>query len=74
MIQIVVNGVFIEEHKEIDERPLFRSFSRTFCLIPFNNGWIIISDMLFITLVTDELYFVSKLFIYLSCFYYTGCF
>ncbi|XP_025191697.1 nuclear RNA export factor 1-like [Melanaphis sacchari] len=55
MIQIVLNGVFAEDFKIYDFNPLYRSFCRTFCIVPFGNGWSIISDMFFITIVTDEL-------------------
>lgn len=61
MIQIVVNGVFAENFKDTDHRHVFRSFCRTFCIVPFNMGWSIISDMMFVTLITDEILLVSKL-------------
>lgn len=59
MVQIVVNGVFAEDFIETNHRHIFRSFCRTFCIIPFGNGWSIISDMIFITVVSDELLLVS---------------
>ncbi|XP_015373153.1 PREDICTED: nuclear RNA export factor 1-like isoform X2 [Diuraphis noxia] len=55
MIQVVVNGVFAEEFNENHNYQVFRSFCRTFCLVPAVNGWIILSDMMFVTLVTSEL-------------------
>ncbi|VVC28362.1 Hypothetical protein CINCED_3A015947 [Cinara cedri] len=54
LIQIVVNGVFAENYKENQQRPLFRSFCRAFSIVPFGNGWSILSDMLFVTLVNEE--------------------
>ncbi|XP_025206227.1 nuclear RNA export factor 1-like [Melanaphis sacchari] len=55
MIQIVLNGVFAEDFKETKSRHVYRSFCRTFCIVPVGSGWSIYSDMLFVTLVTDEL-------------------
>ncbi|XP_060839178.1 nuclear RNA export factor 1-like [Rhopalosiphum padi] len=55
MVQIVLNGVFAEDFKETNYRHVYRSFCRTFCIVPVGSGWSIISDMLFITIVTDEL-------------------
>lgn len=60
MIQVVVNGVFAEEFNENHNYQVFRSFCRTFCLVPAVSGWIILSDMMFVTLVTSELLAVSK--------------
>jgi len=68
MIQIVVNGVFAENFKDTDHRHVFRSFCRTFCIVPFNMGWSIISDMMFVTLANDELMLVSKLVLCLFFF------
>lgn len=65
MVQIVINGVFAEDFIETNHRHIFRSFCRTFCIIPFGNGWSIISDMLFVTVVSDELLLVSKLVFFL---------
>lgn len=61
MIQIVVNGVFVEEFKETNIRHVYRSFARTFSIVPVGNGWSIISDMLFVTVVSDEILLVSKM-------------
>lgn len=61
MIQIVVNGVFAEDFKETNVRHVYRSFSRTFSIVPVGNGWGIISDMLFVTVVTDEILLVSEI-------------
>ncbi|XP_060841874.1 nuclear RNA export factor 1-like [Rhopalosiphum padi] len=55
IIQVVVNGVFAEEFNENHNCQVFRSFSRTFSLVPAVNCWIILSDMMFITLVSSEL-------------------
>ncbi|XP_022175908.1 nuclear RNA export factor 1-like isoform X2 [Myzus persicae] len=55
IIQVIVNGVFAEEFNENHNYQVFRSFSRIFCLVPAVNGWIILSDMMFVTLVTSEL-------------------
>jgi len=60
MVQIVVNGVFAEDFKESNFRQVFRSFCRTFCIVPFGSGWSILSDMMFITVVSDELLLVSQ--------------
>lgn len=60
MVQIVVNGVFIEDYKETNIRQVFRSFCRTFCIVPVDSGWRILSDMLYVTVVSDELLLVSK--------------
>lgn len=57
----MVNGVFAEEFNENHNYQVFRSFSRTFSLVPAINGWIILSDMMFVTLVSSELAAVSKL-------------
>ncbi|KAE9530577.1 hypothetical protein AGLY_011039, partial [Aphis glycines] len=57
LLQIVVNGVFAEE---TNDKHIFRSFCRTFCLVPVGSSWNIISDMLFITTVTDELLLESS--------------
>lgn len=54
-----MNGVFAENYVETQQRPLFRSFCRAFGLVPFESGWSIFSDMLFITEVTDDQYYVS---------------
>lgn len=69
MVQVVVNGVFAEDYAE-NKRPLFRSFSRTFCIVPVGSGWSIISDMLFITTVTDEILIVRILFSSFFFFFY----
>lgn len=61
MLQIVVNGVFAEDFKETNFRPVFRSFSRTFCIVPVGSGWSIISDMLFVTIVSEELLIVRTI-------------
>lgn len=53
----MVNGVFIE----VNEEKIFQSFCRLFCLVPIEEGWCILNDMLFVTLVSDELLVVSKL-------------
>ncbi|XP_015373159.1 PREDICTED: nuclear RNA export factor 1-like [Diuraphis noxia] len=60
MVQIVLNGVFAEDFKETNYRQVYRSFCRTFCIVPVGSGWSIISDMLFITTVTDELLLESS--------------
>ncbi|CAH1731565.1 unnamed protein product [Aphis gossypii] len=60
MIQIVLNGVFAEDFKETNHRHVYRSFCRTFCIVPVGSGWSIISDMFFVTLVTDELLLESS--------------
>ena len=60
MVQIVINGVFAENFKETNYRNIYRSFCRTFCIVPVGSGWNIISDMLFVTIVTDELLIVSE--------------
>jgi len=65
MVQIVVNGVFAEDFKETNYRHVYRSFCRTFCIVPIGSGWSIISDMLFVTTVTDELLLVSE---FVFCF------
>ncbi|VVC38388.1 Nuclear transport factor 2,TAP C-terminal (TAP-C) domain,Nuclear transport factor 2, eukaryote,UBA- [Cinara cedri] len=59
-IQIVVNGVFAENFKETQQRPLFRSFCRAFCIVPFGSGWSILNDMLFVTEVNDDQYYESS--------------
>lgn len=65
MIQINVNGVFAEDFKETNLRPVFRSFCRSFCIVPVGSGWSIMNDMLFITVVSDELLIVRKIGVYL---------
>ncbi|XP_029344670.1 nuclear RNA export factor 1-like [Acyrthosiphon pisum] len=55
MVQIVLNGVFVEDFKETNCKHTCRSFCRTFCIVPVGNGWSIISDMLFITTITEDL-------------------
>ncbi|XP_025202678.1 nuclear RNA export factor 1-like [Melanaphis sacchari] len=60
MVQIVLNGVFSEDFKETNYKHVFRSFCRTFCIVPVGNGWSIISDMFFITIVTEELLLESS--------------
>ncbi|KAE9523233.1 hypothetical protein AGLY_016369 [Aphis glycines] len=60
MIQIILNGVFAEDFKETNHRHVYRSFCRTFCIVPVGSGWSIISDMFFVTLVTDELLLESS--------------
>ncbi|KAL4152884.1 hypothetical protein QTP88_000717 [Uroleucon formosanum] len=60
MVQIVVNGVFAEDFKVTDRRHIYQSFCRTFCIVPVGSGWSIISDMLFVTIVTDELLLESS--------------
>jgi len=65
MIEIVVNGVFAENFKETTLRHVFRLFSRTFCLVSFNSGWIITSDMMFVTCITQELLAVIKHVLYI---------
>ncbi|KAE9534785.1 hypothetical protein AGLY_008077 [Aphis glycines] len=60
MIQIVLNGVFAEDFKETNHRHVYRSFCRTFCIVPVGSGWSIISDMFFVTIVTDELLLESS--------------
>jgi hypothetical protein len=71
----VVNGVFAEEFNENHNCQVFRSFSRTFSLVPAVNCWIILSDMMFITLVSSELMEVSKLFlVYFLKVYYKCAF
>ncbi|XP_016663786.1 nuclear RNA export factor 1-like [Acyrthosiphon pisum] len=60
MVQIVVNGVFAENFKITNYRNIYRSFCRTFCIVPVGSGWNIISDMLFVTIVTDELLLESS--------------
>lgn len=61
MIQIIVNGVFAEDFKETNIRHVYRSFSRTFSIVPVGTGWSIISDMLFVTVVSDEILLVSEI-------------
>jgi nuclear RNA export factor len=61
MVQIVLNGVFAEDFKETNQRQVFRSFCRTFSIVPIGSGWSIVSDMLFVTVVNDELLKVSEL-------------
>lgn len=61
MIQVVVNGVFIEEFNKTSIKHVCRSFSRAFFIVPYGNGWRIINDMLFVTIATDELILVSKM-------------
>jgi len=61
MVQIVVNGVFVEDYKETNIRQLYRSFCRSFCIVPVESGWRILSDMHFVTVVSDELLLVSNL-------------
>ncbi|KAF0758606.1 nuclear RNA export factor 1-like isoform X2 [Aphis craccivora] len=51
MVQIVLNGVF----EETNDRHVFRSLCKPFCIVPVGSGWSIISDMLFITTITGEL-------------------
>ena len=65
MVQIVLNGVFAEDFKETNNRHIYRSFCRTFCIVPVGGGWSIINDMCFITTVTDELLLVSE---FVFCF------
>lgn len=60
MVQIVVNGVFVENYKENNIRQVYRSFSRSFCIVPVESGWRILSDMLYVTVVSDELLLVRK--------------
>ncbi|XP_060842102.1 nuclear RNA export factor 1-like isoform X1 [Rhopalosiphum padi] len=60
MVQIVLNGVFAEDFKETHCRHIYRSFCRTFCIVPVGSGWSIISDMFFITLVTKEILLESS--------------
>lgn len=60
MVQIVVNGVFAEDFKETNHRHVFRSFSRTFCIVPVGSGWSILNDTMFVTIVSDELLLVSE--------------
>jgi len=60
MVQIVVNGVFAEDYKENNVRKLFRSFCRTFCIVPVESGWRILSDMFYVTVVSDELLLESS--------------
>lgn len=60
MVQIVVNGVFAENFEESDPMYTFRSFCRTFCLVPDENSWRILSDMLFITVVSNEIKMARK--------------
>jgi len=67
MVQIVLNGVFAEDFKETNYRQTCRSFCRTFCIVPVGSGWSIISDMLFVTIVTDELLLVSELVFCFIC-------
>lgn len=55
MVQIVVNGVFCEDFKETNYRHVFRSFCRTFSIVPVGGGWSILGDMFFLTTVNDEL-------------------
>jgi len=69
MIQIVLNGVFAEDFKETNHRHVYRSFCRTFCIVPVGSGWSIISDMLFVTIVTDELLLVSEFVFIRICKY-----
>ncbi|XP_016655990.1 nuclear RNA export factor 1 isoform X2 [Acyrthosiphon pisum] len=52
---VVVNGVFAEEYNENHNHQVFRSFCRTFSLVPAVNGWVILSDMMLVTLVSSEL-------------------
>lgn len=61
MVQIVINGVFAEDFKETNIRHVFRSFCRAFSIVPVGSGWSIVSDMLFVTIVNDELLLVSEL-------------
>lgn len=58
MVQIVVNGVFAENVEENYPKYLFRSFCRTFCLVPDGSTWRILSDMLFVTVVSNEIIMV----------------
>lgn len=71
MVQIVVNGVFAEDYDAESKKRLFRSFSRTFIIVPVGGGWSILNDMLFITVVTDEVFIVSVVadFYHLHLFY-----
>lgn len=61
MAQIVVNGVFIEEFKETNIKHVYRSFSRAFFIVPVGKGWSIMNDMLFVTVVSDEILIVSEI-------------
>lgn len=61
MVQISINGIFAEDFKETNQRQVFRSFCRTFCIVPVGSGWSIMSDMLFVTVVNEELLLVSGL-------------
>lgn len=56
MIQIVVNGVFAETNHRLH---VLRSFCRTFIIVPVGSGWSILSDMLFVTVTSDELNLVG---------------
>lgn len=69
MVQITVNGVFAEDFKETNIRQTFRSFCRTFCIVPVGSGWSILSDMMFITVVNDELLLVSELVLFFKFIY-----
>lgn len=59
MIQITVNGVFAETNYRSH---VFRSFCRTFVIVPVGSGWSIFSDMLFVTVASDELILVIIVF------------
>jgi len=59
-----VNGVFAEEFNENHNWQVFRSFCRTFSLVPSVKGWIILSDMMFVTLVSSGLMEVSNLIVF----------
>ncbi|XP_050530876.1 nuclear RNA export factor 1-like isoform X2 [Daktulosphaira vitifoliae] len=54
MVQIVVNGVFSEYYYN-NSKPLFRSFCRTFNVIPTGDGcWRILNDMFCVTTANNE--------------------
>lgn len=55
MIQIVINGVYIEDFKKNQVNNFFRSFCRSFCIVPVDDDWKILSDILFVTAVSKEL-------------------
>lgn len=62
-----MNGVFAEDFKDINHRPVFRSFCRTFNIVPVGGGWSLLSDMLFVTVVSDELLSVNNLILNVIC-------
>ncbi|VVC36819.1 Nuclear transport factor 2,TAP C-terminal (TAP-C) domain,Nuclear transport factor 2, eukaryote,UBA- [Cinara cedri] len=57
MIQIIVNGVFMELSKDtVNDNSYFRLFNRSFIIVPNEHKFYIMNDMLFISVITDELH------------------